>query len=65
VSAGAGLFQTCRFVVEQDLRDGSLVEVLREYGRSSRPFELLYPSARRVTRRVRVFVDFLVEKFSA
>ncbi|MDY7511250.1 LysR family transcriptional regulator [Ralstonia wenshanensis] len=65
VRAGAGLFQTYRFVVEQDLRDGSLVEVLRDYGGSSRPFVLLYPSARYVTRRVRVFVDFLVEKFSA
>ncbi len=67
-NAGArrrGLFQTYRFVVEQDLRDGSLVEVLRDYGGSSRPFVLLYPSARHVTRRVRVFVDFLVEKFSA
>ncbi len=65
VRAGAGLFQTYRFVVEQDLRDGALVEVLQNYGGSSRPFVLLYPSARHVTRRVRVFVDFLVEKFSA
>jgi len=64
VRAGAGLFQTYRFVVEQDLRDGTLVEVLREYGGSSRPFVLLYPSARHVTRRVRVFVDYLIEKFS-
>ncbi|BDB27483.1 LysR family transcriptional regulator [Cupriavidus sp. TA19] len=65
VRAGAGLFQTYRFVVEQDLRDGTLVEVLQEYAGSTRPFVLLYPSARHVTRRVRVFVDFLVEKFSA
>ena len=62
--AGAGLFQTYRFVVEQDLRDGTLVEVLQDYGGSTRPFVLLYPSARHVTRRVRVFVDFLVEKCS-
>ncbi|MFX5808930.1 LysR substrate-binding domain-containing protein, partial [Acinetobacter baumannii] len=60
--AGAGLFQTYRFVVEQDLRAGTLVEVLQDYGGSTRPFVLLYPSARHVTRRVRVFVDFLVEK---
>lgn len=62
--AGAGLFQTYHFVVEQDLRDGALVEVLQDYGGSTRPFVLLYPSARHVTRRVRVFVDFLVEKCS-
>ncbi len=63
--AGAGLFQTYRFVVEQDLRDGSLVQVLQEFGGSTRPFVLLYPHARHVSRRVRTLVDFLVEKFSA
>ncbi|AZG15553.1 LysR family transcriptional regulator [Cupriavidus pauculus] len=63
--AGAGLFQTYRFVVEQDLRDGTLVEVLQAFGGSTRPFVLLYPHARHVSRRVRAFVDFLVEKFSA
>jgi len=63
--AGAGLFQTYRFVVEQDLRDGALVEVLPDYGGRTRPFVLLYPSARHVTRRVRAFVDFLVEKCAA
>lgn len=63
--AGAGLFQTYRFVVEQDLRVGTLVEVLQEYGGSTRPFVLLYPHARHVSRRVRTLVDFLVDKFSA
>ncbi|WP_066736217.1 LysR family transcriptional regulator [Cupriavidus sp. D384] len=63
--AGAGLFQTYRFVVEQDLREGTLVQVLQEYGGSTRPFVLLYPHARHVSRRVRTFVDFLVDKFSA
>ncbi|KAI3593188.1 Transcriptional regulator, LysR family [Cupriavidus sp. U2] len=63
--AGAGLFQTYRFVVEQDLREGTLVEVLQEYGGSTRPFVLLYPHARHVSRRVRTLVDFLVDKFSA
>ena len=62
---GAGLFQTYRFVVEQDLRNGTLVEVLQAYGGSTRPFVLLYPSARHVTRRVRAFVDFLMEKCAA
>jgi DNA-binding transcriptional LysR family regulator len=63
--AGAGLFQTYRFVVEQDLRDGTLVEVLQAYGGCTRPFMLLYPHARHVSRRVRAFVDFLVDKFAA
>ncbi|POM21338.1 LysR family transcriptional regulator [Burkholderia cepacia] len=59
--SGAGLFQTYRFIVEQDLRAGTLVEVLPGLGGRSRPFVLLYPHARFLSSRVRVFVDFLVE----
>jgi DNA-binding transcriptional LysR family regulator len=59
--AGAGLFQTYRFVVAEDLREGRLVEVLREAGGRTRPFILLYPHARYLTSRVRAFVDFLME----
>lgn len=62
--AGAGLFQTYRFVVEDDLREGRLTEVLAQHGGSTRPFVLLYPHARHVSRRVRAFVDFLVEKLA-
>ncbi|MFL9911031.1 LysR family transcriptional regulator [Paraburkholderia sp. RL17-337-BIB-A] len=58
---GAGLFQTYRFVVEQDLETGGLVEVLPEFGGTSRPFVLLYPHKRHVSLRVRRFVEFLVE----
>jgi len=59
--SGAGLAQTYRFIVEEDLRQGTLVEVLREHGGRSRPFFLLYPHGRYLSSRVRVFVDFLVE----
>jgi len=62
--AGAGLFQTYRFVVEDDLRAGSLTEVLQQHGGSTRPFVLLYPHARHISRRVRAFVDFLVDKLA-
>nr|WP_279051531.1 LysR substrate-binding domain-containing protein [Cedecea davisae] len=57
--SGAGLVQTYQFIVEQDLADGSLVELLPEYGGSSRPFILLYPHARHLSLRVRCLVDFL------
>ena len=62
--AGAGLFQTYRFVVQDDLREGRLVEVLRKAGGRTRPFILLYPHARYLTSRVRAFVDFLVEQLA-
>ena len=57
----AGLFQTYKFIVEDELADGSLVEVLKPYGGASRPFTLLYPHGRYVPARVRAFVDFLLE----
>ncbi|WP_434563495.1 LysR substrate-binding domain-containing protein [Pseudomonas sp. Z4-20] len=58
---GAGLFQTYRFIVEQELADGQLVEVLAPFSGRSRPFTLLYPHGRYVPQRVRAFVDFLLE----
>ncbi len=60
--SGAGLVQTYRFIVEDDLREGRLVELLPQFGATSRPFILLYPHARHLSSRVRAFVDFLMEK---
>jgi DNA-binding transcriptional LysR family regulator len=59
--AGGGVFQTYRFIVDEDLKAGRLVELLAEHGGRSRPFCLIYPHARHVPLRVRVFVDFLIE----
>ena len=57
---GAGLLQTYRFIVEDDLQQGRLVEVLRELGGRSRPFSILYPATRHMPLRVRAFIDHLV-----
>lgn len=56
--SGAGLFQALRFLVEEDLARGSLLEVLQPYGGTSRPISLIYPSGRHLPQRVRVFGDF-------
>jgi DNA-binding transcriptional LysR family regulator len=58
--SGAGLVQTYRFIVEQDLASGALVELLPQHGGASRPFFLLYPHARHLSLRVRTFVEFLI-----
>lgn len=63
--SGAGLFQTYRYIVANDLRNGNLIEVLAEHGGRSRPFSLLYPHGRQLSRRVRAFVDFLVDALAA
>lgn len=57
---GGGLMQAYRFTVQDALDSGELVEVLAEYGGTSRPFMLIYPQARHLPSRVRVFIDFLV-----
>lgn len=60
--AGAGLVQTYRFIVEEDLRQGTLVELLQPFGGRSRPFSIIVPGARYMPLRLRAFVDFLVEE---
>lgn len=58
--AGAGLLQTYRFIVQHEIDTGVLREVLTKFAGRSRPFSLLYPSARHVPSRVRALIDFLV-----
>ena len=60
---GAGVLQTYRFIVEDDLASGRLVELLQPYGGRSRPFSLLYPGARHMPLRLRVFIDYLLRAF--
>lgn len=60
--SGAGIVQTYRFIVDKDIKNGDLIELLPQFGGTSRPFFLLYPHARHLSLRVRTFVDFLVEK---
>jgi DNA-binding transcriptional LysR family regulator len=62
--AGAGLLQTYRFIVEADLHSGALQEVLPAHAGASRPFSLLYPANRHMPLRVRVLVDFLVDRLA-
>jgi DNA-binding transcriptional LysR family regulator len=57
---GAGVTQTYRFMVEQDLASGKLKEVLLNFAGASRPFSILYPPNRHMPRRVRVLIDFLL-----
>jgi DNA-binding transcriptional LysR family regulator len=58
--AGAGLVQTYRLLIEDDLREGRLVELLAEHAGASRPFSLIYPANRHMPLRVRVLIDFLL-----
>lgn len=59
--AGYGLVQTPYYHVARQLKEGRLIEVLREVPPPGMPLTALYPPHRQLSRRVRVFVDWMVE----
>lgn len=63
VVAGMGLGMLPTFVVSSALRNGSLVQVLKGYKVMEHGLYALYPSNRYLPARVRMFVDFLIERF--
>lgn len=60
--AGAGVLQTYRYLVENDLAEGRLVPLLPDCAGASRPFSLIYPGNRHMPLRVRALIDFLVAR---
>ncbi|PLZ02627.1 LysR family transcriptional regulator [Burkholderia sp. WAC0059] len=60
---GCGLIQLPRFHVEDQLRDGQLVEVLGAWASPDMPVTALYPYRRQLSPRVRVFVEWLGELY--
>lgn len=59
--AGYGLVQTPYYHAAEPLRSGTLIEVLGGYAQPVLPLTALYPAHRHLSRRVRVFIDWLVE----
>ena len=58
--AGAGLYQMYRFAVADELASGALIELLPDFGRTTRPFYVIYPDSVLQPARLRAFVDFLL-----
>lgn len=63
--SGAGVLQTYRFLVEDDLREGRLRELLPEFAGASRPFSLVHPADRHMPLRVRALIDYLLARLAA
>jgi len=59
--AGYGLVQAPYYHVARQLKERRLIEVLRDVPPPGMPLTALYPPHRQLSRRVRVFVDWLVE----
>lgn len=56
---GLGICQTYRFIAEEKLANGQLVEVLPALRGRSRPFSLIYPPHRRMSAASRALIDCL------
>ena len=63
--AGLGVYMGPTFIVGDDLRAGRLISVMDEFVDPDLSIYAVYPHRRHVSAKVRVFVDFLAERFGA
>lgn len=61
---GLGLIQPPRFMALPYLRSGQLVEVLSQWRAAPIPVSAVYPHNRHLSPKVRVFVDWVAERFA-
>lgn len=61
---GLGIAQMPRFHIQDDLKNGSLVSVLKHLPPPSVPVSLVYPRNRQLSPRVRVFLDWATQEFA-
>ena len=64
VLLGLGLAQMPLFHIERDLAAGRLVRVLSDHAVPSGPVAVLYPRNRQLSPRVRLFIDWIVQRFA-
>ena len=61
---GIGIAQLAAYLVAPDLRAGRLVSFLEDRVAEGKPIYAVYPHSRHLLPKVRVFIDFLVEKLT-
>lgn len=64
IRLGIGMAQVPRFHVENDLRRGALIEILKDAPPPSMPVSLVYPRTRQLSPRVRAFMDWAAREFA-
>jgi DNA-binding transcriptional LysR family regulator len=62
---GLGIVMQPTFIASDAIRRGNLVPILEEYHWPLATAYAVYPPTRHLSYRVRAFIDFLVERFSA
>ncbi|HXZ50699.1 MAG TPA: LysR family transcriptional regulator [Burkholderiales bacterium] len=61
---GAGIVYQPTFVVGDAVRAGRLVPLLQDFQAPPLPIYAVYPSRKHLSAKVRLFIDFLVERFA-
>jgi DNA-binding transcriptional LysR family regulator len=61
---GAGIVLEPAFIVGPEIRTGRLVPLLQDFAPPPLPIYAVYPSRKHLSAKVRLFVDFLVERFA-
>ncbi|MDB5989568.1 MAG: transcriptional regulator [Herbaspirillum sp.] len=64
IRLGLGLAQVPRFHIENDLKNGVLVQVLESTPPPSMPVSIMYLRSRQLSPRVRVFLDWVAREFA-
>jgi len=64
VKAGLGIARLASYVVQPSLESGVIKPLLQEHIHDSSTIQLVYPHRRHLSNKVRVFTDFMVEKFT-
>lgn len=59
--SGLGLAMLPEYAVRRDLEAGRLARVLPDHRLPQRMLQVIYPPARHLSARVRLFVDFVME----
>jgi len=62
--AGLGLVQLPSFYLDQDIIDGALLPVLEDYNPTDTGVWAVYPHNRHLSAKVRLFVNFLADRFN-
>ncbi len=60
---GSGMMIEPTFIVNQAIQDGELIPLLTDYNWGAINAYAVYPPTRHLSHRVRVFIDFLVDRF--
>jgi len=62
--AGGGVGMIPRFIIESELQQGTLQEILPGYKTLEFGLFAIYPHRRYLSKKVRCFIDFLIDEFS-